>query len=578
MNLSIPKRFLIITAVIYIISFLTFLVYNFIQFEPKNIDLYFKNAWVFRESLLNFINSLITAQSTAVVFTFSVFFPKIKSESGVELLTSKNFNQLVTLVIVILLITTALFFSASEILRPRLYQKLDSYRYLTETSRTYLKHANEALEEGRLFDAEDLTQRYLAIKPGDEDGGALLQVITKRIDNQYTVAQSEADNTAGRPVTKELELDYSDAMRLARGYLNNQDYYSAYYYSRIASQLSGGAEDAKQLSSEAWTALSEIEPSKQESEAYSLYSEKKRGTELLLSDKPIEAYYLFNRLAINNPEDPDITKYLRRSIEETVKLTYFIDEAEKALNFPGIDSICFLNVNDDNIRELFFIGKMVNLVEGIFFKDIEVISFNPEQGLRSHITAPYGKLVGDHIVLNGIDRENKNLRIIPDYIVSQKIPDLYNTVKLNADSSLLHGLGSSENIYKKMSIIELYEFEPLIQDLGWPSEPLYIEIITRILNPCAFIIISLLMLALGWQYRRFEGKIPIAGFILSPVLVYIISLVTNAYIYGMRLLCAWLYLGFGKLTAISLLSVSQIILLLTAFLLIAGLKTTEEGA
>ena len=575
MNLSIPKRFLIITAAAYICSFLFFLILNYIQFAPKNIDVYFKGAWLIRKTLLDFFDSMIAVQCTAVIFTFSFFYPRVRSESGIELLTSKNFNQLVTIVIIILLTLTAVFFSANEIFKPMLFDRLDSYQYLTDTSRTYLDQATEALNTGRLFEAEELTERYLAIKPEDSEGEDLLKTIGKRIDNQYIISQQDSESQdSGAP--GKLELDYDDAIRLARGYLENQDYYSAYYYSRIAADLSNGSQAAKDLSSEAWAALSRIEPSREEAEAYSLYSQKKRGTELLLSDNPIEAYYLFNRLAIDNPEDPDIAKYLKKSIEKTVNLTYFIDDAEKALTFPGVYSICFLNSSTDNLKEVFYFGKMVTLLEGTFFKDIEVVSFDPSQGIKSHLTAEYGKLVGDHIVLNGIDRENSSFRKVPVYIVSRKLPELYNTIKLNVDSKLLHGLSGSENIYKKMSILELFEFEPIIQELGWSAEPLFIEIIYRILQPCAFIILSLIMIAVGWKYRRFEGKIPAAGLIFSPIIIYILVLFSDLYLYGLKILCSWLYLDFGKAAAGGLLIASQAVLLITAFLLIAGLRTSEK--
>lgn len=246
------------------------------------------------------------------------------------------------------------------------------------------------------------------------------------------------------------------------------------------------------------------------------------------------------------------------------------------MNFPGIQSICFINTNKDNLKELFYIGKIVDLVEGVYFKDIEVVSFHPDLGIRSHFTAEFGKLVGDHIVLNGIDRENSSIRIVPEYIVSQKIPELYNTVKLNIDSKLFHGLSVSENIYKKMNIIELYEFQPIIEELGWPSEPLFIEIINRILQPSAFIILSLIMIAMGWQYRRYEGRIPVGAIVLSPVVVYILALFSDTYLYGLKILCSWFYLDFGKTAAVALLAASQVLMLIIAFFLIAGLKVSDE--
>ncbi len=573
MNLSIPKRFLIISAVLYVCSFLFFFIINYVQFAPKNIDLYFKGSWILNSAMIRFFDNMVTIQCCAIIFTFSVFYPRIKTESGIEVLTAKNFNSLVTVVIIILLLLTAVFFTEKELLQPRLYQKLDTLSYLTKTGRAYYEQAEQYSADGKLFEAETAIKRYLAIKPDDEAALDLFKTISGRIENQYSLAERDA------PVSSESEpvrdLTYKDAMKLAENFLKTEDYYSAYYYAQIASRLSGGAGDARGLSSEAWALLSETEPSSEETEAFSLHNRKKQGTKLLLAGKPIEAYYLFNQLAVEYPEDPDIIKYTKESVRETRKLTYFIDEAENALSLPGITDICFLNVNNETERELFYCEKVVFLSEGIFFRNIETMAIGSDKGVLRHMTAEYGKLYGDHIVLNGIDRENNKIRIIPEYLVSDSLPELYNTIKLNIDYNLLGGLSSSSNIYRKMNIIELYEFEPLIAAFGWMVEPLYLEIITRILNPFAFIILSLIMIAISWKYRRFAGKLPVAALILSPALVYIIALLTEAYIYGIRILCGWLFLGFGKPAALALLTSSQVILLITAFLLIAGLKTSD---
>lgn len=569
MNLSIPKRFLIITAAAYICSFVFFLILNNIQFAPKDIDLYFKSGWILNRTMLQFFENLIPVQSAAVIFTFSVFYPKTRTESGMELLTSKAFNGFVTIVIIILLSLTALFFTGYEIFRPQFHDNLDSYSYLTKTSRAYLQQAEEAVEDGRLLDAEGSIQRYLAIKPDDKSGTELYNTISARIQNQYSAV--DKDETGNNETGGSLDLSYDDALSLARRYLDLEDFYSAYYYSQIAASLSANSGEADSISSMAWTSLSRTAPSREDTEEFNLFSNKKRGTELLLGGRPIEAYYLFNQLNVDHSEDPDIQKYLAESIRETRKLTYFINEAEEALNFPGITGICYLNTNNDTVRELIFFGKMVNTISGTYFEDIESISFNSDTGVKNHMSAKYGKLSGDHIVLNGIDRENKNIKIYPEYLTSDKLPELYNTLKLNIDWTHLHGLSSSSQIYKKMNLIELIEYEPVIAGYGWMVEPLYIEIITRILNPCGFIILSLVMIAISWKYRRFANRVPLAGYILLPVIILITALFSETYIYAIKLLCSWIFLSFGKPAAQILLASSQIVLLLAAFLMIAGL-------
>ncbi|MDC7226189.1 MAG: LptF/LptG family permease [Spirochaetales bacterium] len=569
MNLKIPARFLIITAASYIIAFLFFLILNNFKFAPRDIDIYFRSGWIIYNTMLQFFNYLIPVQAVAIIFTFSVFYPEARSASGFDMLTTRVFSKFVTIIIIILLSLTALFFVGNEIFKPRLHRNIDNYTHLTKTSRAYLEQARAAADDGRLFDAEEAVRRYLAIKEDDADGLTLLRAVEARIENQYSAKSIEDEESAD--YADNLDLSYDDALRLARHYLDIEDYYSAYYYAQIASGLSGSSAESGSISTRAWTALSRTEPSKEDEEEFRLFSEKKRGTELLLAGKPIDAYYLFNQLNVDHPEDPDVLKYLDESRRKTRELTYFTGEAEEALNFPGINDIAFLNSTDEFERELVYFGKMVTIPSGTYFRNIEAIRFDGT-GVNRHIIAEYGKLSGDHIVLNGIDRENSNLKIYPEYLQTDSMPELYNTLKLNVEWTHLSGLGGSD-IYHKMSLIDLIEYEPVISGYGWMVEPLYIEIITRILNPCGFIILSLAAIALGWKYRRFSGRVPVAGFILLPVVVYITALFCETYLYAMRLLCSWIFLSFGKPAAISLLAASQIILLLSAFLLIAGLSS-----
>jgi hypothetical protein len=501
-----------------------------------------------------------------VLFTFSVFYP----DSGFNGFSSKVFNQLVTTVIVITLCLAALFFIGTEIFNPGFYSRIDSYEYLTKTSRTYLSQAKTAAEDGQFLEAQNLLQRYLAIKPDDSDGLKMYKEISLRITNQYSISDEVYEKEG--VMQSAQNLSYEDALRLARSYLEIEDYYSAYYYSRIATELSGSSEDARAVTSKAWTALIRTRPSREDSEEFNLFSQKKHGTELLLSKKPIEAYYLFNELKVDYPEDPDVKKYLAQSIEATRNLTYFIDEAEQILSFPGDTEICYLNENSETHKELLFIGKIVSLAEGTFFENIEVITFSPGAGVKKQMTARYGKLVGDHIVLTGIDRENPHLRIFPEYQRTDSLPVIFNTLKLNIEPQHLKGLSSRGNIYKKLDMLELIEFEPLIENYGRSVDPLYIEIIYRILKPFSFMILSFLILALSWKYRRYSGKIPIAGLILSPVIIYIISIFSEAYIYVVELLCSFIFLSSGRAAAISLLVISQVVLLIITLLLISSMN------
>ncbi|MDC7126883.1 MAG: LptF/LptG family permease, partial [Spirochaetales bacterium] len=538
------------------------------------IDSYFKSGWVFNNTLILFFDYLIPAQCIAIIFTFSIFLPD-RAATALDLRTS-DLNKTVTVIILILLLLCALFFAGNEIIKPKSHTKIKTYEYITQTARTYMKQAEEASDRGQLKEALTLVKKYLALKPEDEKGLEFENNLQKRIDSVYLKTDTPQAPQNSENLKAE-DLTYDEAVTLARSYLENENYYSAYYYSQLAAQLSERKEEARNISTKAWTELTQTGPTKFEKDEYKLFNQKKRGTDLLLSNKPIAAYYLFNELKTEYPNDKDINKYLVESTKKILKLTFFIDDAEKAISFPGTSNICFLNQKDEEGIQLCFIGKMVEGSNGTFFKDIETISLDKNSGITCHMTAPYGKLVDRTIILNGIDRENSKIQIFPEYQTIKKMPDFNNTVNLNIDPALLHGLSTNENIYKTMSIIELIEFEPILQNYGWPEQPLYIELMDRILSPCSFMILSLFMIAIAWKYRKTSRKLPITGFIFSPIIFFIITIMTRLYLYASKLLCSWIFLSIGKTFAILLLTFSQILILIIAFFLIAGMNPRRDN-
>ena len=572
MKMSLPKRFLIISISCYAAAFFLLIAVSFFQFAPKEIDTSFRSVWVFNNSMLLFFNNLISIQGLAVLLTFSVFYPT--GEYGIKALTLKAFNQTVTIIIVILLCFTALFFTGNEIFKPGIYSRLDLLKIQTETSRTYYEQALKYREDNELVKAREMIERFLAVKPEDTAGEELYDDIIERINIQF--AESSDEDTI-RPGTIETsELTYDQAVLLARNYLKKDDFYSAYYYASIASGLSNSPKEAKELSAQAWIGLSEEAPDREEKEEYLLFSRKKHGAELLLSGRAIDAYYLYKELSVDYPNDPDVSKYLRESLSAAVKLTYFTDDAATALKFPGINDICFINYSDETEKEIIYIEKMVRTAEGIFYNGIEVLDFKRGSGITGHFTALYGKAVGDHIVLNGIDRENPNIRVYPEYLVTDKMPEMYNTLKLYPAPEQLRGLSADKNIYKKLNLPELLEFEKTVGSYGWNSQQIYFEIFTRILNPCGFLLFSFLMIALGWKYRRAQRKFPLASFILLPITVYITYLAAETYTFTINTIGAFMLLRFGSTFSIALTAVSQVLLLLITFLMISGLNLKDD--
>lgn len=570
MSLKLPKRFTIISLILFALCFATLIIISFLKFESKVIDVYFRTQWILNSAIYLFFKFFIPVQALAVVLSFSLFLPSELFTKTSDNYDRKEINANITVVLSVLIFIATFFFVGNEILMPKAYKKNKALQTTTQTARTYKNQANDAFNEDNFIEAHELICKYLAIKSEDKEGLQLKNNIQKRMDNQLALADKA--NTKSENKIKKYNLTGKEAVATAKNYLNNGDYYSAYYYAQIALKISSTIDMAKTISTQAWTKLSSIEPSKQEIKDYSLFYQKKKGIDLLLSDKSIEAYYLFKKLNSEYPKDEDVKNYLDKSKKEANKLILFIDDAEAALSFPGVLDILFLNINTIEQIEIYSLGKMVTVEGGTYFRDIEIISLSQESGITKHLYAPYGKLVDDYIVLKAIDKDDENVEIVAEYYIKYFAPETANAVKLNYSTELIAGLSTEENLYKNMSLIELFRFKPFLTNLGWPIQPLYIEIVTRILKPCEFMLLSLFLIIISWKYRKKNKGINFLEILFLPVMFFLLVFFSNSYQYMNKIFSSWFYLNFGELTTICVLSLAQIIQFTVIFMLLARLN------
>ncbi|GAH13045.1 unnamed protein product, partial [marine sediment metagenome] len=184
--------------------------------------------------------------------------------------------------------------------------------------------------------------------------------------------------------------------------------------------------------------LSSIMPTGADKEAEKLFLKKKEGFLAFTEERFFDAYYIFKELKENYPRDPDVLMYLEKSREKLKKESFFTEEAEEAVALPGKGAILFKNGSAEGRVEIIAIERMVELSGDVFFKDIEVISFDTTGEINYHLRAPYGKLVNNHLNMNAMDRFQAGKSSPPDYwqgTESDLLP--LHSIKLNPDRELL---------------------------------------------------------------------------------------------------------------------------------------------
>jgi len=372
-----------------------------------------------------------------------------------------------------------------------------------------------------------------------------------------------------KSVNEENKNKAADIIDKATTYYNNEDYFSALYNANLAFKLDPSRLDAQRLAAESREAIRSLEPDRSEKEAKIYFERKREGFDKLEGGDPIGAYYIFNELSKSSTNDGDIQVFLGRSLEGISEISFFTEEAEENMTLPGIDDIVFL----DNDLTLIHIGKMILPgEEKAFFFNIEVMTIDKTGEISKHYTAPYGKFNSgsNSIIMHAIDRDNSDISIKPEYLIGTAGSPEDIILRLTPKLEELIYLGQVANSIKFMNVLELFHFASIFSNFGHIKEPAQIILLERILKPFTFLIVSFLSVSLGWLLRIRRYTFPWFAFMLVPVITYLINNILSIYEYGMGLVLGFALFKTGFYMALTILIVSQAIILFLALVSIAS--------
>jgi tetratricopeptide (TPR) repeat protein len=483
---------------------------------------------------------------------------------------------------VLALIFTVLYIGVLPSARERLEQR----EFAHDRAEFFLERARSARQARDYAAALADFDRYLAEDPHNEaieeereEARALLL---------GTPAGKEADFGAGEPAQP---LKASEYLARAEDFFSQEDYFSAHYYAVIALRLDGSRRDARRLAARAWEKISGQEPSREDQEARDLFLAKKEGYDALVRmQDPLKAYAIFNKLAAVYPNDPDVARYLEESREQVKEISYFLDEAEQAEGVPGVGNILFVNVRQDDRREIVYIDRLVETEDGVFATGVEVIQFEVGSGVSLHLASARGKLLprtddreGSAIVLTGLDRNDPGRRERPSYFVGDPrrlsaSERFENLLPLNLSREDLAVMRPGLPAAKRLGLGTLWELRRRCGQYGYPGAELAREILDRILHPFSFLILCLFSVSLGWSFRIGYAGPPRLGYIFLPFFPAGVAVLTALYLAAQKTILDFILgtLGFGS--ALAVLLVMQGVLLFVALTVLAGQRTDRQPA
>ncbi|MBN2533584.1 MAG: hypothetical protein JXB88_11860 [Spirochaetales bacterium] len=599
----------------YIFSFLILFFFSLI-FPSPDVMKYFYLDNAFKWALHYFIEFFIPINATAILLIYSLFIDtaRLNYEKGALV------RQLVSSLLVMFMILTVLYIICLLWIHPQIITGIKNNETKSKMSEDYytlatsevLKSENSTgeMKETYLRSAFLYIESCLKINPNYEEAKTLEKDIRQKIMDTGIRLTEEEITPAGKETKQNRdfikEAGADDLLKKARELYDREKYFSAYYYAAMAYQLDNRLLDAYTLSEKAMEKIKSFDLSKKEEAIKDLSYNKKDWYRKIVSGEFLTVYYYFKELETRYPDDPDIKDYLQEIKEEFIdNYTFFYDEVKHIDYIPGIYNILFINYTDEKRTEFIYIHKMVNVIEGLFFKDMEVLTVSSTGEVISHLKAPFGKYVfvdpssisimqgsrptKHHINTYCIRAYNKGISpvdykystdtdISPEYIVkppsgSRELPYI---IPLYPDKTMLKNFQVGNISFDKTGLLELFflSLDKNYEDAGFNRTKINREIISRFTLPFIFLFISLLSISIGWACRsRYLARPPVLTLIFIPFFPVVVAFLTRLYILSQRILFGFIVILLDLIPALIICIVFQSIAIIIALIVIAGKLT-----
>jgi hypothetical protein len=566
LNRSILSRVLSVLFLAYALGYGLFLLYSIVTFSGESALSAFRWEYQSRQAFVLFVDYLIAAHVSGIVIAFSFGGPTARSRAHVE--PARSFSRLVSSTLATFVILSVVYTALFEAVAPSMRARLSDIEYESKLAKQFLVLAEKAKTNGNFTEASAYADLYLRIDVNNPD------VLSKKQNwDTRVVTAKPASSSGGSPAPAQSAggADATALMEKARLYFSREDYYSAHYFATQAHALEEGRTDALQLAARAMDKITSMTPSKEDTAATELFVQKKLAYDTLVKGETLAAYYAFLSLSKKYPKDKDIAEYLAQSTLKIKEKVFFIEDAEKASNLTGTQSILFINREEKDFIEAVAIGKLVQTMEGLYAMDVEAVRYTPAGSVIYHFTARYGKLEGDTLLLLAVDRAKPSIEYSPKYSAGSRTPEERNLLALVPTVSEMTALTVGRGGAPSLSLPRLWNLQGRLQGFGISGQAISAEIVMDLLMPFVFLTLSFFAMAFGWAFRaRYLARPPLPLFIFAPLVPVAATLVCLLWMHAHKVLLGFVLLtaGFGAALAVCL--VAELALLICSLVILSG--------
>ena len=565
-----------ILFVFYLLAFGGFFFYSIFTFPGYLAT--FQWPFVWTNAFLLFMQYCIPVTVAAVAVAFSLL---PTAETIRVRSSSQPFSRLVTSHLVTFITLTVVYTVLMLGVHPMAQRNMERFSSLTLQARAFRNMAEEAMEAGDRETALLNYQRYLAIDKGNRSFMELVNDMQMEImaeaPEQRQAAASDLESMRIKDLAEGKEP--YELFEMAEGFYEQEDYFSAHYYARLAFKIDPNRRDAQRLAARAQEMIAGKDLSMLEAEEKQLFERKREGYEYFTNKEYFKAFHIFRELQENYPNDADVISYLQKSQDRLSKETFFLDEAKQIDTLPGPTELLFINHREEGEREIVYLGKLAGMEAGTFCKDIEWMRFNP-QGLLYHYYAEYGRLRDGSINLHGVDRSSAGGQSLPRYLsgsIRRRAEGLPNILTLTPALEQLPSLKAGKvasATAASIGLFSLWQVRSQIERFGYLESIISEEILRRILLPFSFLVLCLLSVAIGWRFQaRLSGRAHWILFVFMPLFPLVAVSLTSLYLTAQRIILSFVLLRLGFSLSLVVFLVLQGFLLLVTMIVLAGQRT-----
>lgn len=490
-------------------------------------------AAYFRATLLAMFEHFSFIVVLSAILTFSLFLsPSHLGSAGTRLIAVARPVLYVVLTAGIL---NGLWFS---LLAPRAELRMQQIVHQSRTARDSLVEARDLLDRQDWDNAETQLLLYQAIVGETEEVADLLRRARAgqlEVEQRLRADRSGIETGAIQWVSEAASMSVAELVTRARDYLRERDYFSAHHYATLAVEQSRTPrQDARSIQAEALNAIERGSLAQDEAEARQIYRDKVAAYEAFrrgetIPEQALEAFYRFQDLERIIPDDPDVRRFAPEARRRAEEISFFIEDARTNQALPGRNNLVFINRRTAGGVELVAVDHLVRVPAGDFFYGVEIIRTVTNESLLEvelHVQAPYGKAIGDRLIMRAVPREREDLAGPaglrgPVFLAGS--PDRLNgSLVLHRPVDEFARYAGGPDAIATLTLPELIEITPVVTRLGRTPRDFYAEMIRRLFRLGGFFVVSLVAIALGWKFRsQYVGRPSIGVLLLVPLMVWV---------------------------------------------------------